>query len=246
MDFELAENRSNTIIAVESGALMASFTPADQDCQRVINDGNITNEFIFIVDCSGSMDNENKIGLARQAMLLFLKSLPVDCHFNIIRFGDKYKSLFSDMTTIYNEENARQAEQLINNMKADLGGTELVSFLASLDDALILINHFFASYHLSNGSKRTRQFKVILVKFFSYRTAKFRMSMKSLIYAAPWLLRLGFFHSAWVIHLVVRLSKVLLVQPMGVSFSFHLVHMLTYTSVNNCKKHCNLALPMFE
>jgi hypothetical protein len=26
MDFELAENRSNTIAAVESGALMASFT----------------------------------------------------------------------------------------------------------------------------------------------------------------------------------------------------------------------------
>jgi hypothetical protein len=76
-------------------------------------------------------------------MLLFLKSLPVDCHFNIIQFGDKYKSLFRDMTSIYNEENARQAEQLINNMKADLDGTELVSFLALLNNALILIYHFF-------------------------------------------------------------------------------------------------------
>lgn len=128
MDFELVENRSNTIVAVESGAIMASFTPTEQDCRRVINDGNITNEFIFIVDCSGSMQGENKIELACQAMVLFLKSLPINCHFNIIRFGSAYKSLFSDMTTIYNDDTVRQAEQLINNMKADLGGTELVNF----------------------------------------------------------------------------------------------------------------------
>lgn len=128
MDLELAENRSNTIVAVESSAIMASFTPTEQDCRRLMNDSILTNEFIFIVDCSGSMDGENKIGLARQAMLLFLKSLPVDCFFNIIRFGSNYKSLFSDMTVIYNEKNVRQAEQLINSMEADLGGTELVSF----------------------------------------------------------------------------------------------------------------------
>ena len=138
MDFELAENRSSTIIAVESGAIMASFIPNEQDCRRIINDGNITNEFIFIVDCSGSMGDENKIGLARQAMLLFLKSLPIGCHFNIIRFGSNYKSLFNDMTTIYNEDNVREAEQLMNNMNADLGGTELVGFLV-----FTLKNNFF-------------------------------------------------------------------------------------------------------
>lgn len=139
MDFELAENRSSTIIAVESGAIMASFTPNEQDCRRIINDGNMTNEFIFILDCSGSMRDENKIGLARQAMLLFLKNLPVGCYFNIIRFGSDYKSLFSDMTTIYNEDNVRQAEQLISSMTADLGGTELVSFfvLISTNDCFL-------------------------------------------------------------------------------------------------------------
>lgn len=129
MDFELAENRPNTIVAVESGALMASFTPTEEDCRLVIDDSNIMNEFVFIVDCSGSMDHENKIGLARQAMLLFLKSLPVDCHFNIIQFGNTFKSLFNDITAVYNNENAQQAEQLISNMKADLGGTELVRSL---------------------------------------------------------------------------------------------------------------------
>lgn len=92
-----------------------------------MDNNEITNEFIFVVDCSGSMGDENKIGFARQAMLLFLKSLPLNCHFNIIRFGSTHKTLFSDITAICNKKNARQAKQLILNMQANLGGTELVS-----------------------------------------------------------------------------------------------------------------------
>jgi hypothetical protein len=86
-----------------------------------------TNEFIFIVDCSGSMADENKIGLARQAMLLFIKSLPINSYFNIIRFGSEYKPLFQDITVLYNEQNAQQADKLIKIMNADLGSTGLVS-----------------------------------------------------------------------------------------------------------------------
>jgi len=127
LDIELIENHSNTIVAIEPGAVMASFTPTKNDCRVVMNNIETTNEFIFIVDCSGSMEDENKIGLARQAMLLFLKSLPINSYFNIIRFGSEYKSLFQDITVIYNEQNAQQAEKLINKMNADLGGTELVS-----------------------------------------------------------------------------------------------------------------------
>jgi hypothetical protein len=125
INIELSQKRANTIVAVESGAMMAVFTPIKEDFRQGLND-NQMNEFIFVVDCSGSMSDENKIGLARQAMILFLRSLPLNCHFNIIRFGSQYRSLFNDITVIYNEENARKAEELINGMKADLGGTELV------------------------------------------------------------------------------------------------------------------------
>ncbi|CAF1176934.1 unnamed protein product [Rotaria sordida] len=126
LDIDLAENRSNTVVAIEPGAVMASFTPTDEDCRRLMNNTTITNEFMFIIDCSGSMDSENKIGLARQAMILFLKSLPVHCHFNIIQFGSNYQTLFNEITAVYNEENARKAEQLINQMQANMGGTELL------------------------------------------------------------------------------------------------------------------------
>ena len=124
----------------------------------------VTNEFIFVVDCSGSMADENKIGFARQAMLLFLKSLPVNCHFNIIRFGSNYESLFKDdITAIYNKENAQQAEQLTNNMQANLGGTELVSFRFFQFYSCSL---FFYSYLLFNGLNNIHQKKVVLDKSF--------------------------------------------------------------------------------
>ncbi|CAF4432940.1 unnamed protein product [Rotaria sp. Silwood2] len=95
INIEMTDKRVNTIVAVEPSAVMAAFTPTEEDC-------------------------------ARQAMLVFLKNLPVDCYFNIIRFGTQYKSLFTEITTIYNEENSQKAEQLITKMKADLGGTELM------------------------------------------------------------------------------------------------------------------------
>lgn len=127
IDVELNANRSNTMIVAEKDALMASFLPSPQDCQRAANKNEVTNEFIFVVDCSGSMSDESKIDYARQSMSLFLKSLPVNCHFNIIRFGSKHESLFKDITAVYNSENAQQAEHYTRDIQANLGGTELVS-----------------------------------------------------------------------------------------------------------------------
>lgn len=126
LNIELSTKRTNTIAAVEPGAVMAVFTPTQADCRQA-SSAEQTNEFLFVIDCSGSMQDESKIDLARQAMLLFLKSLPVDCHFNIVRFGSTHESLFPQITAVYNEANAQRAERLITNMQADLGGTELVS-----------------------------------------------------------------------------------------------------------------------
>jgi len=125
VDIELSQIKANTIAAAENGALMISFMPNEKDCQQKTD--NVTSEFMFVIDCSGSMEGDDKIGQARKAMLLFLKSLPVNCHFNIIRFGSTFSSLFSNQVTDkYNEKNMRLAESLIKNMSADLGGTELL------------------------------------------------------------------------------------------------------------------------
>ncbi|CAF1076259.1 unnamed protein product [Rotaria sordida] len=79
------------------------------------------------------MHDQNKIGLAREAMLLFLKSLPLDCQFNIIQFGSNHEALFDEVTGIYNEKNVQKAERLINQLRADLGGTELLEPLKWLE-----------------------------------------------------------------------------------------------------------------
>ncbi|CAF1569699.1 unnamed protein product, partial [Adineta ricciae] len=134
LDIHLNEQRSNTILAIEKNAFMISFTPNEQDCQRATNNVETTNEFVFIVDCSGSMRDEDKIGYARQSMILFLKSLPLDSYFNIIRFGSSHQSLFDQATVIYNEENSKKAADLIKKMDADLGGTELLNPLKWLGE----------------------------------------------------------------------------------------------------------------
>ena len=81
-------------------------------------------EFIFLVDRSGSMGGEF-IRSARETLILFLKSIPPGCSFNIIGFGDNYESLFPSSVP-YNQENLDRAIQHAERVDADLGGTELL------------------------------------------------------------------------------------------------------------------------
>jgi len=92
--------------------------------------------FSLPVDCSGSMLGDNGIDLAREAMLLFIRSLPEGSHFNIIRFGSYYDILFKNeaLTVVYDENTAKQAENLTRSMNADFGGTELLRPLKHLKD----------------------------------------------------------------------------------------------------------------
>ncbi|KAK8838500.1 von Willebrand factor A domain-containing protein 5A [Tritrichomonas musculus] len=80
-------------------------------------------EFIFIVDCSGSMSGR-EIELASQCLTFFIKSLPEKCYFNVIRFGSQFIPLF-DTPVPYTDSNACTALQLAKKLKADLGGTIL-------------------------------------------------------------------------------------------------------------------------
>ncbi|XP_018428154.1 PREDICTED: von Willebrand factor A domain-containing protein 5B1 [Nanorana parkeri] len=82
-------------------------------------------EFIFLIDRSGSMSGVN-ITRVRDAMLVILKSLMPTSIFNIIGFGSTFKSLFPSSQT-YNEENLAIACESVKKLRADMGGTNILS-----------------------------------------------------------------------------------------------------------------------
>ncbi|XP_052281439.1 von Willebrand factor A domain-containing protein 5A-like isoform X2 [Dreissena polymorpha] len=98
--------------------LMVSFHP-DLKQVSMSNSG----EYIFIIDRSGSM-NGDRIKNAKEALLLFLKSLPPSCHFNVVSFGSEFSCLF-DRSEPYTEKSLKKALILQKTMEADMGGTEM-------------------------------------------------------------------------------------------------------------------------
>ncbi|XP_067101988.1 von Willebrand factor A domain-containing protein 5A-like isoform X2 [Osmerus mordax] len=90
-------------------------------------------EFIFLVDRSGSMScpmhrgegAQERIGSARDTLLLLLKSLPMGCYFNIFGFGSNYESFFPKSVE-YSQQTMDDALNKVQTMGADMGGTEIL------------------------------------------------------------------------------------------------------------------------
>ena len=82
------------------------------------------NEFIILVDCSGSMSG-SPINRTKEALEIFIRSLPTSCTFNVIRFGSNFEFLFEE-PVFYSKEHVNKAIHLARTMKADLGGTDLL------------------------------------------------------------------------------------------------------------------------
>ena len=81
-------------------------------------------EFVFVVDCSGSMSGTN-IQTAADTLITCLKSLPVGSRFNVVAFGSTFRQLFHSSRP-YTESNAELGVQFANQLQASLGGTELL------------------------------------------------------------------------------------------------------------------------
>ena len=87
-------------------------------------------EIIFVVDRSGSM--EDKIGTVRDALQLFLASLPVGLYFNICSFGSNHSFLWPQSQE-YSEVSLNVAKAHIGGMDSNMSGTEI---LAAIKDTM--------------------------------------------------------------------------------------------------------------
>merc|ERR1719186_1973842 len=80
-------------------------------------------EAVFLVDCSGSMRGQS-MNLAKEALQVFLHSLPVSSYFNIILFGSSFQSLFPQSRR-YDDDSLKDAKDSTSGISANLGGTEI-------------------------------------------------------------------------------------------------------------------------
>ncbi|KAJ6476299.1 von Willebrand factor type A domain-containing protein [Mycena sanguinolenta] len=87
-------------------------------------------EFVFLVDRSGSMGNA-RIAAARKALVVMLRSLPhKDSLFQIMSFGSICTALWDSGSKPYNQDTLEEATRHIDAMDADYGGTEIRRALA--------------------------------------------------------------------------------------------------------------------
>ncbi|KAM4565824.1 von Willebrand factor A domain-containing protein 5A-like isoform 2-T2 [Odontesthes bonariensis] len=101
--------------------------------QSVLSSPASCGEFVFLMDRSGSMGcpinngnrQETRISSARDTLLLLLKSLPMGCYFNIYSFGSRFEHIFPTSVE-YSEKTMEDALKKVEQMQADLGGTEIL------------------------------------------------------------------------------------------------------------------------
>ena len=102
-------------------------------------------EFYFILDRSYSMMGDPMV-TAKEALKLFIRSIPPGSKFNVISFGSSFEQIFDDVID-YQQDTLDTAVQEIDFFDANLGGTEIFdplhSIFASKSDEAGLDKHVY-------------------------------------------------------------------------------------------------------
>ncbi|ELR24559.1 von Willebrand factor type A domain containing protein [Acanthamoeba castellanii str. Neff] len=95
------------------------------------DDEDIYTEMIFIVDRSGSMAG-SRMQQVKDTLHIFLRSLGEGTQFNIIGFGSRTQHLFPSGSVEYNDKNLELATKHVDQMFANLGGTDILKPLTEV------------------------------------------------------------------------------------------------------------------
>ncbi|XP_002737542.1 von Willebrand factor A domain-containing protein 5B1-like [Saccoglossus kowalevskii] len=149
--------------------IMLNYSPDFRELEDTLNKKfEVPSEFIFVIDRSGSMSGAN-IANARETLMLFMKSLPMTCQFNIIGFGSSFKPLF-ECSRPYTQVTISECSQYITKMKADMGGTNLFSPLEWIYKKPICRGFPRHVFVLTDGTVNNVQQVIELVKNNSHNT----------------------------------------------------------------------------
>ena len=80
--------------------------------------------FIFLVDQSNSMGSGDTMYLLKQALLLFIQSLPKLSYFQFIGFGTTFRK-YNEEPVVYNKENVEKIIKVIKGLYAGFVGTNI-------------------------------------------------------------------------------------------------------------------------
>ena len=86
--------------------------------------------FIFLVDQSGSMSGK-PITIVKEALLLFIQSLPPNSYFQIIGFGSDFQK-YNEHPVQYTVDNINHIKSIIKSLASNKGGTNISKPLTNI------------------------------------------------------------------------------------------------------------------
>lgn len=86
--------------------------------------------FIFLVDQSGSMSGK-PISIVKEALLLFIQSLPPNSYFQIIGFGSNFQK-YNEHPVQYTVDNINNIKSVIKSLSSNKGGTDISKPLTNI------------------------------------------------------------------------------------------------------------------
>jgi len=135
-------------------------------------------ELIFLVDQSFSMMGKS-LDMAKEALNIFLHSLPFNCYFNIVSFGSKYNYLFKNGSIIYDDHSLQKAKDYVDEMTADYQGTEIYPPLKSIFSQRPIKDHARQILLLTDGDVSNVEELMTLVKSYNKISRVFTLGLGS-------------------------------------------------------------------
>lgn len=103
----------------------ARFEEESERMRELNAQSNALDEYIFLIDRSYSMSG-TFINLAKEALMLFIQSLPYGSRFNVVSYGSSHQFLFEGERSVqYDDQTVTHAINEIKQFDANLGGTEI-------------------------------------------------------------------------------------------------------------------------